>query len=179
MRFIRHCLLFLLMSAPALAQTPTRTSTPTATATSTATPTPVATLTLAQARTRVDNRLAALFPTVQAKETTYQAGHGRYWQGLATTTTFPDNGGDCIPNTSRKPYYQLESWADVFPNFFLASEPAIFQIDVYHGPLGQGYVATVWVRYLGNIYTRAQNVGAETWRTYAWRQETDPTTLPQ
>jgi hypothetical protein len=162
---------------------PTATSTAVPAATATPTPTstavPTATLTLAQVRTRVDNRLAAIFPTVQAKEATYQAGHSRYWQGIATTVNLPDNGGDCIPDASRKPYYQLESWADLFPGLLQGSEPAAFEIHVYDGPLGQGYVSRVWALYQGTVYTRAQNVGPETWRQYAWRAETDPNIVPQ
>lgn len=46
--------------------------------------------------------------------------------------------------------------------------PAAMVIDVYDGPQGKGWQATVFVRVLGTVYSRTQQVGPETWRNRAW-----------
>lgn len=132
--------------------------------------------TLASARAKVDTWLTNNFPTVITKQNTYFASHDRYWQGLLTcsgTNQIPNftaaSDGDSVPdNLDSKPYYESESIADIFPGFVGLPLPAAFLCDQYVGPLGVGYVVTVFVRFNGTIYTRSHNVGPETWRESAW-----------
>lgn len=124
--------------------------------------------TLAQIRTAVDNKLAALWPVVQAKQATYAANHnGRFWQGLVTRSIPPADGATALPDVGQKcPTDQPDPW----PSAILTTPMEMsLVIDVYSGPLGDGYVATVQVTVLGQTYERAAQVGPETWRQYAWR----------
>lgn len=134
--------------------------------------------TLASARLKVDNWLTNTWPTITAKQDTYFANNGRYWQGLLSctgTNVIPNftgaSDGDAVQdNLASKPYYQAESIADVFPSLVGVSLPAAFECTQYVGPLGKGYVVTVWVRFNGTIYRRSQNRGPETWRSADWQQ---------
>jgi hypothetical protein len=132
--------------------------------------------TLASARAKVDTWLTNNFPLVISKQNTYLANNGRYWQGLLSCTgtnaipnfTTAADGDAVQDNMASKPYYEAEIIADIFPTLVGVSLPAAFQCDQYVGPLGVGYVVTVWVRFNGAIFTRSHNVGPETWREAAW-----------
>lgn len=124
--------------------------------------------TLAQVRQAVDTRLAQLWATIQARQDAYAAAHGgRYWQGLRTATITPADGVAALPDVGNAtPTDQPQAW----PSAILTTplEMAL-QIDVYDGPLGAGYAATVQVQYNGTLYERAAQVGPETWRAFGWR----------
>lgn len=124
--------------------------------------------TLAQIRHAVDAKLAALWTTIQTRQDAYAAAHdGRYWQGLRTHTITPVDGVKALPDVGNAtPTDQPVAW----PAAILTTplEMAL-QIDVYDGPAGQGYVATVQVDVLGQTYERAAQVGPEAWRAYGWR----------
>ena len=125
--------------------------------------------TLAQVRNAVDAKLATLWATVQAREDAYAAAHnGRYWQGLRTHTLAPADGVTVLPDIGNAtPTDQAQAW----PAAILTTPLEMtLQIDVYDGPLGVGYVATVQVSYAGTLYERAAQVGPETWRQYGWRK---------
>lgn len=125
--------------------------------------------TLAQIRTKVDNWLTARWPTLVNLQETYFTNHGRYFQGLITHTTEPADDIDSPPNRLLvKPTDQIEHWGDF--TTLPATMPAALVIDVYNGPHGSGWQATVFVRVLDNVYMRTQQVGAETWRNSTWRQ---------
>lgn len=125
--------------------------------------------TLAQIRTKVDNWLAARWPTLVNLQETYFANHQRYFQGLITHSTEPTDDVDTPPNRlSVRPTDQIERWGDF--TTLPATMPAALVIDVYNGPFGSGWCATVYVRVLGIVYTRTQQVGNETWRNSAWQQ---------
>jgi hypothetical protein len=126
--------------------------------------------TLAQIKTAVDNRLASLWSAIQTKEDAYASVHnGRYWQGLKTHSIDPSEGNTALPTVGAAcPTDQLgQPW----PNAILTTsiEMAI-NIDIYDGPLGVGYQVTVTVAVLGNVYTRTQQIGPETWRNRVWQQ---------
>jgi hypothetical protein len=128
--------------------------------------------TLQAIRTAVDAKLTALWPTIQAKQDTYAANHnGRYWQGILTHTVTPSDGVESLPDIgTRCPTDQLgDPWPAGIRDVTL---PMALVMDVYDGPLGVGYVATVYVRVLGNLYSRSQNVGPEAYRTVNWAQVT-------
>lgn len=124
--------------------------------------------TLAQIRNAVDAKLASLWGTIQTRQDAYAAAHdGRYWQGLRTATITPVDGVAVLPDVGQNtPTDQPVAWPAAILTVPLAMA---LQIDVYDGPAGQGYVATVQVSVLGQTYERAAQVGPETWRQYGWR----------
>lgn len=128
---------------------------------------------LAQVRTRVDDWLAARWPTVQARQATYAANHnGRYWQGLKTHTGEPNHTtatfADATPDRmTSKPSDQAETWRDFLDEINGVAIPAVFVMDCYQAPGGWGYVAHVYARHNGVLYHRAQGVGPEN-RNQAW-----------
>lgn len=134
--------------------------------------------TLASARLKVDTWLTNTWPTITAKQDTYYANNGRYWQGLLSctgTNTIPNftaaSDGDAqADNLSSKPHYQAESIADVFPALVGINLPAAFLCDQYRGPLGDGYVVTCFVKFNGVLYSRSKNHGPENWRDQQWSQ---------
>lgn len=133
--------------------------------------------TLQQTRTAVDDWLAARWPTVVARQDTYASNHaGRYFQGVrwVSLAATPSDGGTVAPTLSVKPTDQQETWSDLNLGA-LGSVPCSLQIDVYQGPGGWGWVATVEVLFNGTRYSRSRNVGAEDWRTQAWHVVTQGT----
>lgn len=132
--------------------------------------------TLASTRTAVNNWLTNNWPAVSSKQAAYLTNHGRYWQGLLTCTstngipnfTTAADGSGVMDNLASKPYYQSESISDIFAGFVGIGLPCAFLCDQYDGPLGLGYVVTVFVRFNGTIYTRSHNTGPETWREADW-----------
>lgn len=134
---------------------------------------PAQSLPPAEARQAVDDKLASLWSAFQNKQTTYAANHGgRFWQGLRTHTVNPSDGDTALPNigTTCPTDQQGDPWPVAIRNTPLEMS---LQSDVYDGPLGTGYVATVYITLAGNTWTRAAQVGPETWRAYGWRQLTN------
>ena len=104
----------------------------------------------------------------------YAAGHsGRYWQGIVTPATPPDDGALVNPDLARKPTDQPERWIDVFtggralPN---TNWPASIHVDVYDGPDGKGWSVTVTYTKGGETWSRTFHVGPETWRERPWEK---------
>jgi hypothetical protein len=123
----------------------------------------------ADVRDTIDERLAVLWGHVQTREAAFLSGRGRYFQGLRTPVLTPVDGGERVPDSTRKPTDQAQSWADA--GFSLpATMPMSLEIHTYDGPGGKGYVAVVEVEFNGRIWRRAQQHGAETWRSHGWRQ---------
>lgn len=115
----------------------------------------------------VDVRLGLILPDVVGKQDAFKLANGRYWQGLVTST-FPVDGGNVTPNLNSRPYYESQTWAQMFPTTFQAQEPAAFAIHNYKGPLGVGYVIYAWITVTGVDYYKADNHGPEIWRSFAW-----------
>lgn len=137
--------------------------------------------TLTQLRTRVDNWLAAHWPTFTARQENYKTNRGNYWQGLLTHTIVPEHtnaaDGDSIADRiSIHPTDQFEDWLTAFPEWDGVNIPAAVKCDVYDGPQGKGYCATLYIRHNGILYSRARNVGPESERTYGWRVEVEEET---
>ena len=126
--------------------------------------------TLQEIRDAVDAKLATLWTAIQAKEDAYFLANGRYWQGLRTHTVIPTEGTETLPSVGVvTPTDQPDPWPVALRT---ATLPMSLQIDVYNGPEGLGYQATVTVSVLGRYYRRAAQVGPETDRAYGWREIT-------
>lgn len=129
--------------------------------------------TLAQTRFRVDNWLTNRWPTIVQRQTNYFNSHGNYWQGLITHSNVPAHTttitNDTVPTRwVSKPTDQNSSWLTAFPEWQNEAVSASLRCDVYKGPQGAGFVATVFVRFNGTLYSRSQNFGPETFRTFDW-----------
>jgi hypothetical protein len=126
-------------------------------------------MTPAEIRDAVDAKLATLWNAIQNKEATYASNHqGRYWQGLRTHTLEPSDGLELLPTIGLTvPSDQADPWPLAIRTSLL---PMSIQIDVYDGPDGVGYVATVRVTINGQIWMRSAQVGPETWRQQGWHQ---------
>jgi hypothetical protein len=130
--------------------------------------------TLQQVRTRVDAFLANIWPTIVARQQNYFANTGRYWQGLRTHTIVPahtnSTDGDAVSDKlDESPLAnRFSTWRNAFPEWDGLPIPAAFEVQIYGGPGGQGWFATIWVRYNGVLYSRSQNVGPEDHLTKAW-----------
>lgn len=141
--------------------------------------------TLSQVRTKVDTWLEARWPTFRDRQLAYHAVNSKFWQGKRTHTfellyTGSVDAEAIANNLTSSPTDQAATWVSIIPEWVGVLLPALFVCDTYNGPLGHGYVLSIWVRHNGNIYTRAQNYaldggvsGGEAWRTYAWQQVTD------
>lgn len=129
--------------------------------------------TLAEIRDIADGWLAARWPTVVNRQATYAANHsGRYWQGLRSHSNFPIDAIESLADQlDNHPTDQPETWHDAINNLPV-NWPCALVMDVYQGPQGWGYCASVYVyvSQLSRIYSRSQNVGPETWRTRPWHE---------
>lgn len=125
-------------------------------------------------QTKCDGQLDALWPQLQADEQSWYETHGRYWQGLITHQQIPENGADVLPDVGDlTPTDQPAPW----PPGYLQNPIAIaLVVDMYEGPLGQGYVLTATVQTTppqvpvaaAHRWSRALAVGPETERGYDW-----------
>jgi hypothetical protein len=108
--------------------------------------------------------LSGKWSTLTAKQDAYQTANSRYWQGLWSHTVHIDQTdaldqdapADSLANS---PTDQAESWSDEFGTAFDGDLPCRIKIDTYDGPSGQGWFATVQVRYMGTIYQRSKGAG--------------------
>jgi hypothetical protein len=130
--------------------------------------------TLAQIRTAVENWRETIGPKLVNRQDDYAANHGgRYWQGILTPSTPPDDGASVTPDWTRHPTDQAEAWIDRFSgaNALGSSIPAQIRIDVYDGPLGTGYTVTLIITKGGRTYARTWSVGPED-RALPWADVT-------
>lgn len=103
-------------------------------------------------------------PLLQKVQTVYYEAHGRYWQGILTPASLPDETTkERTPDLKVKPTDQEESWealfkgADILPPKW----PAQLQIDVYDGPRGKGWTVTLRASEGGKPQVRTWNFGPE------------------
>lgn len=133
--------------------------------------------TLTQARQKVDDWLALKWPDIVARQQNYFVNRGQYWQGLKTHTVVPaftsgQDGDSIADRLDAQPDDVFSNWSTAFPDWVNAPIPCAVKCDVYQDPLdGWGWVATVYVRYNGTLYSRSRNVGPQAWRTRAWAVE--------
>lgn len=128
--------------------------------------------TLAQIKAAIENFRDTHGPKIVARQEAYAAAHnGRYWQGIITHNTPPDDGASTPADYTRKPTDQAERWSDIFTgaNALPANIPCQIRVDVYDGPLGKGWTVTLSGTKGGNYYWKTWNVGPETWRQHDWQ----------
>lgn len=132
-------------------------------------------MSLATVRQKIDDWLAPRWATLQARQETFFNTHGKYFQGKWTHTTQVEqtdalNGDRVADALTDHPTDQVQDWRDLVQTAFDGLPlPARLRIDVYSGPQGWGWSATLQVLYNGTVYERTGNVGPETWRTRDWR----------
>lgn len=152
--------------------------TETATATETATPEPPAPLAPEATVTvtppilnTVDQHLAQLWPIAKNKQDNYYATHGHYFQGLLTHSSLPADGlPAALDNALAHPTDQQDSWATFLEAQLPATMVYALRVDVYSGPAGEGWVATLYLLINGQVWSRAGAVGPEAaQRVYDWR----------
>lgn len=125
----------------------------------------------AQTRNAVDQRLADLWPVIQAKQDAYAAAHGgRHWQGLRSRSIAPADGATELPDVGST--CPTDQPGQPWPAAILSTPMEMaLRIDCYESAAGNGYQATVWVTIGANTWTRRAQVGPEPWRVFPWRQE--------
>lgn len=129
--------------------------------------------TLQNVKDKVDAFLADRWPIVRDRQIAYYDAHGRYWQGLKSNINIPAHtttkyGDDFPDNLASVPTDQVETWMDFLPEIDGVEIPAVLIFDVYSGPIGDGFVATIIAKYNDVIYRRSHNYGPETWKTIGW-----------
>ena len=124
-------------------------------------------MSLATVRNRINDWLTPRWSWLADKQDAYLAANGRYFQGLWTHTAEVGQTdaltGDTIPdNLTSHPTDQSHTWQDAVGNALDALPlPARLRLDVYDGPQGKGWSATLQVRYNGNTHERTKGVGPE------------------
>lgn len=140
-------------------------------------------MSLATVRTKVDDWLTPKWANLQTKQEQFKTAHGHYFQGLWThaaevTETDALEDGPLPDNLADKPTDQPHDWRDFIGAALDAVPfPCRLRIDVYDGPQGDGWCATLQVKYSGNVYERSAQVGPEDWRQHNW-QKLDVTETP-
>lgn len=119
--------------------------------------------TLTQIQNAIDSWMSSNQAKLVAAQNAYYASHGRYFQGITTPATLPDDGATVVADYAKKPTDQLEKWSDVFTggNLLPGNVPAQITIDVYDGPLGRGWMATLRFTKTGVTYRKTWAFGPE------------------
>lgn len=127
-------------------------------------------MTDAEIKAKVDTFLTTMWNTIKNREATYLANNGKYWQGKWSHSGIPAEGNDVAPDRTAtdRPTDIVEKWTDIFT--VPATMPCSVKVDVYNGPLGIGFVGTVQVSILGDVWERSQTFGPEDWKTQGWHK---------
>lgn len=131
-------------------------------------------MSLASVSQRIDDWLTPKWSNLVNKQDDYFTAHGRYFQGLWTHANeiiqTDANDGDQLPDRLlNTPTDQRHTWIDFIATALTTLQfPARLRMDVYDGPRGKGWSATLQVRYEGTLYEKTQQVGLETYRTHDW-----------
>jgi len=114
-----------------------------------------------------DAKLGGILTALQHQQDTYARNHqNRYWQGLRSASVTPADGEEKKPDIgTRAPADQPEPYPAAIRN---ANLPFALQVDVYDGPMGQGWTTTVTVGVEGQDFYRVDNEGPESYRVRPW-----------
>ena len=104
-----------------------------------------------------------LIADITAAQDTYFAANGKYFQGIKTPAGQLDGMVEGTMDVNVKPTDQLESWVDFDAQTFKRNTKVHYQIRVatYGGPLGQGWIFTGELWYLGEHIVYRHHVGPE------------------
>ena len=129
--------------------------------------------TFAQIRSAVEALKDTVGPVLVRRQNHYLVTYGRYWQGILTPSTPPDDLADATMDWTRRPSDQAESWAERFSGLdaLPTTMKAQIRVDVYDGPLGKGWSVSLRFRKTGKIYERTWAFGPEA-RDDAWHEVT-------
>lgn len=121
----------------------------------------------------IDARLTATIGQITAAQTAYKNANGKYAQILDTHTAPPEDGVEVAPDRlDTKPHYQQQTARQLAGPLLRASQLSSLKIDQYRTPDNEfGFVVTLTTKINGEIWTRAVNVGPETWRNKNWSAE--------
>jgi hypothetical protein len=119
-------------------------------------------------RTKVEAWRYSVAAAIASRQNAYLAAHGRYWQGILTPVAVPVEAADTVPDLTLRPTDQMERWSDFLSGLTVTTIPCSIRIDVYDGPLGQGYTVTVEVVSESSVWIRTYHVGPEDWRVRPW-----------
>ncbi len=114
----------------------------------------------ASLRERINTLLAQLLRNIALKQNAYYKTHGRYWQGLLTSTNVPADGNTLPTVRSLHPTDQIETWGDFMPELPAALNIAL-RVDSCRGVNGDGYVVTAAVKLGGRTFLRSIGFGSE------------------
>ena len=120
---------------------------------------------------RLDDQFADTLMKAQRVQEAHLRAHGRYWQGIETPATLPDETTkQKDPNLKVKPSDQADAWEDVFKGTLTLKVKwdGSMRIDTYDGPSGMGWTLTIAVSEGGKRHQRTWNFGAEKWRETGW-----------
>ena len=117
----------------------------------------------------IDASFTALVGTIAARQASYYAGHGRYFQGLWSHSVAPVDGAQMAPDLlASRPGYQAESWADVAGDVIPTSTQARFVCNQYRGPQGDGFEFVLECLLNGQLWQKTVNFGPESYRDRPW-----------
>jgi hypothetical protein len=126
---------------------------------------------------RIETALTQFAVKLQARQATYFAARGRYWQGVRNPSAVPEDEAKRAVDTALKPTDQTESWATLNFGADLPAEVEFaLAVSPYNGPAGHGYTLTAWVRLAGRTFRRTQNFGPENFRARGWHRLREPQT---
>ena len=105
--------------------------------------------------------LDSLFTQFTPLQLEYKSSHNnRYFQGVGTPQTVPEDGNAIAPDLSLHPSDQAEDWDE-----FGATLPSAMNFSValhtYYGDAGQGWVAVATVIEDGKTWTKQKSFGSE------------------
>lgn len=120
----------------------------------------------ADLQSAADAVLTDLVNQLEIVQSDYITTNGRYWQGLVTHTSLPQDGQETVPNPNVHPTDQADTWNNVG---IVLTSPAPIAVEVlaYDGPQGPGYVIIGSLVYDGERWIRSIGVGPEL-RSHSW-----------
>lgn len=133
--------------------------------------------TLAQIKATIESRLTSRLADIAQKQSAFFVEHGRYWQGLETSSAAPADGVDVTPDrVDSRADGESKSWQDMggLPPM-LGSQ---LRVDTYDGPQGKGYVFVARIRVAGQLHERRWNFGPDMTQEADWRLVDERLTIP-
>jgi hypothetical protein len=120
----------------------------------------------------IGTELDSLYDQFEPLQQTYISSNERYFQGLQTPATVPEDGNTIAPDMSLHPSDQVADWTA-----FGATLPAAMNFSItlnaYYGLQGKGWVAIATVVEDDKTWVKCKGFGPED-RTQDWREIKPP-----